>query len=400
MRRVGWLDASSGISGDMLLAACVDAGVPLDVPQGAIDALDLPERITLVAEEALRAGLAATHVRVEAPESRHHRRLPDVLALLEPLDPPVREQAGAVFRALADAEARVHRVRPEDVHFHEVGALDSIADVVGVVAAVRSLSLDRLVCGPLALGGGRARTEHGSIPIPGPAVVELLRHHGVAGHGGPMERELATPTGVALAVVLADGFGPMPPLVPEVVGVGAGTWDPEDHANVLRLVVGTMAEAAPAPEALPVEAACVLEANVDDLDPRLWPRVLSALLEAGADDAWLTPIVMKKGRPAHVVSVLCRPDSSDVLARVLLTHTSTIGLRRRSAEKLPLPRESVEVEVLGSQVRVKVARLDGAVVNVSPEYDDVARIAEAQGLPEKVVLAEAQRAAAGLWRSP
>jgi uncharacterized protein (TIGR00299 family) protein len=394
MSRVGWLDASSGISGDMLLGAYVAAGVPLDVPQAAIHRLGLPEPVTLVAEDVLRAGLAATLVRVEVATSHTRRRLPDVLALLEPLDPPVRATAEEVFHALAEAEARVHRVGAERVHFHEVGALDSIADVVGVAAAAHHLGLDRLVCGPLALGAGRARTEHGSIPVPGPAVTELMRRHRVPGHGGPLERELATPTGVALAVVLADAFGPMPSLVPDAVGTGAGSADPAGHANVLRLVVGSAA----AP--LPVETGTVLEANVDDLDPRLWPEVLAALLDGGADDAWLTPIVMKKGRPAHTVSVLCRPDAADRLARVLLTHTSTIGLRRRAVEKHPLPRETVEVSVLGAPVRVKVARLDGAVVNVSPEYDDVARLARERALPEKTALAAAIRASDHLWERP
>ncbi len=394
MSRVGWLDAASGLSGDMLLGACVDAGVPVEVPQSAIDRLGLPEQVTLRVDEVRRGGLRASHVRVDAPPGRHRRTLPDVLALLEPLDPPVRERATAVFTALADAEARVHGVDAAEVHFHEVGALDAIADVVGVVAALRSLELDRLVCSPVALGGGRARTEHGLIPVPGPAVTELLRRHAAPAYGGPVEQELATPTGVALAVTLADGFGPMPALAPERVGTGAGSRDHGEVPNVLRLVVGD----ALAADTAATEAAVVLEANVDDLDPRLWPGVLAALLDAGADDAWLTPIVMKKGRPAHTVSVLCPPGAADGLGRVLLAHTSSIGLRHHPATKRPLPREITTVDVAGASVRVKVARLDGVVVNVSPEYDDVARVATEQGVPEKLVLAEAVRAAADLWQ--
>ncbi|WP_275693196.1 LarC family nickel insertion protein [Nocardioides sp. TF02-7] len=288
----------------------------------------------------------------------------------------------------------MHGTTPDDVHFHEVGALDSIADVVGVSACAHHLAAGRVVCSPIALGGGRARTAHGSIPVPGPAVTELLRRHAVPAYGGPLDVELATPTGVALVAVLADEFGPMPALVPAATGSGAGARDPEGHANLLRVVVGA---APPAPAALPVEPATVLEANVDDLDPRLWPAVLTLLLDAGADDAWLTPIVMKKGRPAHTVAVLCAPGDADRLARLLLAHTTTIGLRRRQVEKTPLERETVTVEVHGSSVRVKVARLDGEVVNVNPEYDDVARTAAESGRPAKIVLAEAQRAAAGLW---
>ena len=297
-----------------------------------------------------------------------------------------------MFRALADAEARAHRVAPEDVHFHEVGALDSIADVVGVVAAIGSLDLDRLVCSPIALGGGRARTEHGPIPVPGPAVVELLKAHGAPGFGGPVDIELATPTGVALMVTLADEFGPLPELRPELVGSGAGTAEPEGHANLTRLVVG-------APLAASGTAAreVVIEANVDDLDPRLWPGVLSALLDAGASDAWLTPILMKKGRPAHTLSVLAAPDLVDRLERLLLTHTSTIGLRRHSVDKVALPRETVEVEVYGEQVRVKLARLDGEVVTATPEYDDIARVAATKDLPEREVLSAARLAADARW---
>ncbi|GAA5156200.1 nickel pincer cofactor biosynthesis protein LarC [Nocardioides marinquilinus] len=412
----GWLDLSGGVSGDMLLGACLDAGVPVEVVRDAVDRLDLPEPITITPTPVLRSGIAATHAVVEVGESHHHRGLSDVLALLQRLDEPVRSRAGAVFELLARAEAQVHGVDVEQVHFHEVGALDSIADVVGVVTALHhletTLGLSRLVAGPIALGGGRARTEHGSIPVPGPATLELLRAHGVPAHGGPLDLELATPTGVALVAAAADEHGPMPALAPEVVGTGAGTRDPEGHANVLRLVVGTEIGATgtslsslSALSALPlvasagvqVEAAVVLEANVDDLDPRLWPGVLAALMAAGASDAWLTPIVMKKGRPAHTVSVLCPPAAADALARVVLTHTSTIGLRRRTLDKLVLDRSTEQVDVLGQAVRVKLAHLAGEVVNASVEHDDVVAAATALGLPEKTVLAQASRAVAERW---
>ena len=267
--RIGWVDATGGLSGDMLLGACLDAGADLAVVRDAIDRLDLPERVEITSEPAVRAGIGATRAIVTTAESRHRRTLPDVLALLEGQEPAVRTRAAEVFANLADAEGRVHRVPAEEVHFHEVGALDSIADVVGVVAALGSLDLDRLVCSPIALGGGRARTEHGPIPVPGPAVVELLRAHDAPGFGGPIDIELATPTGVALMVTLADGFGPLPGIRPELVGAGAGTAEPEGHANLTRLVVGS-----PAATAAAAVPEVVLEANVDDLDPRLWPGVL------------------------------------------------------------------------------------------------------------------------------
>jgi pyridinium-3,5-bisthiocarboxylic acid mononucleotide nickel chelatase len=385
--RIGWVDATGGLSGDMLLGACLDAGVDLGVVRDAIGRLDLPERVEMTSESTTRAGIGATRAIVSTAESRQRRTLPDVVSLLGALDDAVRAGAEAVFRVLAEAEARVHRVPVEEVHFHEVGALDSIADVVGVVTALDALDLDRLVCSPIALGGGRAHTEHGPIPVPGPAVVELLRTHDAPGFGGPVDIELATPTGVALMVALSDGFGPMPVLRPELVGAGAGAAEPKGHANLTRLVVGT-----PVDSASTAVPEIVIEANVDDLDPRLWPGVLAALMEAGAADAWLTPILMKKGRPAHTLSVLARPDLVGRLERIVLTHTTTIGLRRHHVDKVALPRETVSVEVYGEQVRVKVARLGGEIVTATPEYDDVARVAAAKGLPERVVM-DAARAA-------
>lgn len=386
---VGWVDATGGISGDMLLGACLDAGVSRAAIQSAIDALQLPEQITIEAERAQRGGLGATRALVRVPPTERRRTLSDVLAVLDDADEPVRTGATAVFRALAEAEARVHQVPIEDVHFHEVGALDSIADVVGVVAALHALGIERLVCSPIALGGGRAQTEHGPIPIPGPAVVELLRARNAPAFGGPVEIELATPTGVALMTALAESFGPLPALRPTLVGVGAGSKDPAGHANITRLILGEPATAS----AAGIEAAVVLEANVDDLDPRVWPVVLSELLAAGASDAWLTPILMKKGRPAHVLSVLTEPARAAALERLVFTHTSTIGLRARPVDKVVLPRDSVVVEVYGHPVRLKIARLDGAVVNAVPEYEDVARVAAEVGVPVKVVLDTARAAA-------
>jgi uncharacterized protein (TIGR00299 family) protein len=388
--RVGWIDATGGVGGDMLLGACLDAGADVAVIQDAIDRLKLPEPITIGVERTQRGGLGAVRAIVQVSPATQRRTLADVLALLDNADDVVRDEATAVFRALAEAEARVHAMPIESVHFHEVGALDSIADVVGVIAGVRALGIERVVCSPIALGGGRTHTEHGELPIPGPAVVELLRARNAPAFGGPIETELATPTGVALLTTLADTFGPLPALRPELVGVGAGSKDPAGHANITRLIVG----APVAESASHVEAALVLEANVDDLDPRLWPLVLSELIAAGASDAWLTPIVMKKGRPAHTLSVLAEPTTADALQRLVFTHTSTIGLRVRPVDKIALSRESISVDVFGHAVRVKIARLDDAVVNAVPEYDDIARVAEAENVPAKVVLDAARAAAA------
>jgi uncharacterized protein (TIGR00299 family) protein len=382
---IGWLDLSAGASGDMLLGALVDAGVPLDVPAAAVAALPV-EPIRLSAEPVTRHGLGATRVHVHAPPSDEHRTWADVRALLLLADLPtgVREPALAVFERLALAEGRVHRVSPEDVHFHEVGALDALADVVGVVAGFAHLGLTELSASPVALGSGSARGAHGVVPIPGPAVLELLTGSPVV--AGPVPAEMCTPTGAALVAELVSQWSPLPAMRVARVGTGAGGRDPVELPNVVRLVLGEPTVATPA-------GPVVLEANIDDLDPRLWPGVLDALFAAGASDAWLTPILMKKGRPAHTLSVLCRPETvPDVQAAVFAT-TSTIGLRIVPVGKVALERTSSSVEVLGGRVGVKVAASDGRVVNVSVEYEDVAALARELGLPVKEVLRAATAAA-------
>jgi uncharacterized protein (TIGR00299 family) protein len=379
------LDLSAGASGDMLLGALVDAGVPLDVPAAAVAALPV-ERIRLEAEPVTRHGLGATRVQVHAPESGHHRTWADVLALLLDADlpTPVREGSLAVFERLAVAEGRVHRIEPEAVHFHEVGALDALADVVGVVAGFEHLGLDRLHASAVTLGSGSARSAHGVVPIPGPAVLELLQ--GVPVTAGPVASEMCTPTGAALLAARVDEWGPLPPMRVERTGTGAGGRDPVELPNVVRLVLGEPAAAGPV-------GPVVIECNVDDLDPRLWPGVLDALFAAGASDAWLTPILMKKGRPAHTLSALCRPEAVADVQAAIFTTTSSIGLRIVPVGKTALERTTSSVEVLGGRVGIKVAVHDGRVRNVSVEYEDVAALARATGLPVKEVLRAATAAA-------
>ncbi len=383
---VGWLDCGAGASGDMLLGALVDAGAPLEVLQAAVDTVGV-EPVRLRAEPVRRAGLAALRVHVEVADRAATRTWTDVRRLLDgaALAAPVRDTALDVFGRLAAAEGAVHRVPPDQVHFHEVGALDAIADVVGAAAGVHALGLTKLTASPVALGSGTTRGAHGALPVPVPAVLELLT--GVPVLAGPSPHEATTPTGAALLATLVQSWGPLPPLVLRTVGTGAGGRDPAEAANVLRLVVGEAPARAPAPDAL------IVEANVDDLDPRVWPGVLTALLDLGAYDAWLTPMLMKKGRPAHVLSVLCPSAVADAIRRAVLTQTSTIGLRESPVSRTVLDRRDDVVEVHGRPVRVKRALLDGEVVNVSPEWEDVAAAAVELGLPTKVVLARAIAAA-------
>jgi uncharacterized protein (TIGR00299 family) protein len=381
--RVGWLDLGSGVSGDMLLGALVGAGVPPATLSAALEPLGLP--ITLRREEVRRGGLAAVRVHVDVPaEDQPHRTWADVRVLLDRLAEPLRSSASDVFAALARAEAAVHGVPADDVHFHEVGALDAVADVVGVCAGVADLGLDRLVASPIALGSGSVRTAHGRLPVPGPAVLALLADASAPAHGGPAGEELATPTGVALVTSLASGYGPLPPMRPTRTGTGAGGRDPADRPNVVRLVVGE-ALAAESPQQV-----VVLETNVDDLDPRAWPAVLADLLAAGALDAWLTPVLMKKGRPAHVVSALAEPVAVPAVRAVLFRETTTLGVRESGVARQVLARRFRTVDVSGQSVAVKLGLgPDGEVLNAVPEWEDVVRAAAALDRPVKAVLAQA-----------
>jgi uncharacterized protein (TIGR00299 family) protein len=374
-----WVDASSGASGDMLLGALVGAGVPLAVLQEAIDTVS-PEPVALRVEDVRRGGLAATRVHVDVAESHHHRTWRDIRALLEGAD-----LALAVFERLAVAEGAVHGMPADDVHFHEVGALDAIADVVGVCAGFAHLGADSVTVSPVAVGSGTVQAAHGTLPVPPPAVAELLR--GVPTFAGPLPMELCTPTGAALLTTLAAAYGPQPAMSVEAIGVGAGGRDPEGHANVLRLFVGV---ATGSTGSTTDEGPVLLESNVDDLDPRVWPAVIAALLEAGASDAWLTPILMKKGRPAHTLSVLVEPAHAVAVRGTIFRQTSTIGLREQRLAKHALDREFVTVEVAGQPVAVKLARHDGVVVNAQPEYDDVVRAAAELRRPVNDLLIEAQ----------
>lgn len=382
--RIGWLDCSSGVSGDMLLGALSSLGALDDLGRVLAAAPDLGVRLST--EDVHRGALQATHVRVDASDGSPRNRS-DVQLVLEQLPVPdsVRETAGRVFDRLATAEAAVHGVTPAEIFFHEIGAVDSIVDVVGACLGFHALGLDRLTVSPVALGSGVIDTMHGVVPVPGPAVLELLRGSGLGATGGEAAGELATPTGIALLAELATGAGPMPPMTIESVGTGAGSREIEGRPNVVRLVVGEAT--AEGGEWL------LLEANIDDLDPRLWPGVIDALLTAGAADAWLTPILMKKGRPAHTLSALVTPASAAKVERAVFEHTTTIGLRTTPVGKRALDRAWLDVEVDGCNVRVKVARLGGVVVTATPEWADVEAAANALGRPARQVLADAAAAA-------
>ncbi|MFI5101468.1 MAG: nickel pincer cofactor biosynthesis protein LarC [Actinomycetes bacterium] len=317
--------------------------------------------------------------------------------LLEDADlaEPVRRLALDVFARLARAEAAAHRTSPEQVHFHEVGALDAVADVVGVAAALHALGVRDAAASPVALGQGMVRAAHGLLPIPAPAVVALLSEVGAPVHSGDEPYELCTPTGAALLAATVTRWGGLPAGHIVGSGTGAGSRELDSRPNVLRVL---LVEPGPDPAAEPDDGTeqdvqLLLESNVDDLDPRLWPVVLARLLEAGAVDAWLTPILMKKGRPAHTLSALVPPAAARAVRRVVFVETSAIGLREHAVRKHALRRGWATVSVDGHEIRVKTAELDGTTVNVQPEYDDVAAVATRTGRPVKAVLADAVAAA-------
>lgn len=383
------VDPISGASGDMLLGALLDAGVDGDSLLGLLRGLDFGPW-ELDTAPVTRAGIGALAVTVKAAEDGVVRTWANVRDLLVTAELPdgVRARALSTFERLAEAEARVHRTDPERVHFHEVGAVDAIVDIVGVCAGFFLLGAGRVTCGPVPQGSGMTRGAHGPIPLPAPAVLELLAGAPIYAPG--ISAELCTPTGAALLAEWVEHWGAMPPLVVERIGYGAGGRDLEERPNVLRLLVGQ-----PAPEAGQggsVGTALVLEATLDDLPGELLPPVLDALRAAGASDAWARPVLMKKGRPGIEIVCLSPPAMGERLRGVLFRETTTLGVRGQTVEKWSLERGWVTVEVAGHPVRLKVGRLDGRVVNVAPEYEDCSVAASASGLPLKDVFARARAA--------
>ncbi|HEX5333062.1 MAG TPA: nickel pincer cofactor biosynthesis protein LarC [Cellulomonas sp.] len=385
-----WIDASGGVAGDMLLGALIDAGARLPAVQSVVEAV-LPATVRLETRTVQRAGMRATKLDVRTLVADHpHRTWRTIRTRIEEADIPagVRDRSLATFARLADAEGRVHGVAPDEVHFHEVGAWDSIADVVGTCAALEDLRVASLSVSTIALGSGRIRAAHGEIPVPVPAVLALSEGWSVTSGG---DGELATPTGMALVTALATRSEDLPALRVGAVGIGAGTRDTPGRPNVVRVVLG-LPDASTANGSTGTDASTrmwVLETNVDDLDPRVWPTVLAALLEAGAADAWLVPIVMKKGRPAHTLAVLADAGHRAALRTLVFALTSTIGVREVEVARTALDRLTRTVPVAGGAVRVKVAHVDGVVVHATPEFDDVAALADSAGVPVRGLLASA-----------
>ena len=385
--KIAYFDCFSGVSGDMILGALLACGA---------SELILRERLAMLGVDGwalntsfiTRNGIGATDVTItlKGKSQGHGRHLHHIEEILDSSNIPdaVRKMACRIFRRLADAEAKVHQTTPEKIHFHEVGAVDAIVDIVGSCLALELLGIEKVICSPLPMGHGFVKCAHGVIPIPAPAVLELTRNYPVV--SADVEGEMVTPTGAAIMTTLSDGFGAMPAMTLQSVGYGAGKSDFGERPNLLRVMIGDSDESAS------VTDVAVLEVNLDDFSPQFNEYLYERLFEAGAIDVYQTPVLMKKGRPASLITVLAPPQSRDMLSEILLTETTTLGVRYSIMKRNCLDRKWVSVETMYGTIRMKIGLLDGHEVNAQPEYEDVRSAAIQCKIPIKLVHREALNA--------
>jgi uncharacterized protein (TIGR00299 family) protein len=385
--RIGYFDCFSGASGDMILGALVDAGLKVEELHAAISGLRV-SGIDLNAERVKRGAFVGTRVHVRTNERDHpQRHLPDIVAILDLADipEPVRADAKRIFRRLAEAEATAHGMPPDSIHFHEVGALDAMADVVGAAWGIHHLGLERIHVSPINLGGGFIQAAHGKMPVPAPGTAALLA--GVPAYGSEIQAELTTPTGAAILTTLAAAYGPMPSMNVQRVAYGAGGRDLREQPNLLRLMIGE------APGEFDRDQITVLEATIDDMNPQFFEPLMERLFEAGALDVFFSPASMKKSRPGTTLTVLADAAVADGCATLILTHSTTFGVRAHTATRWKLPRDLITVNTSRGSVRVKRGWCGDRVMILAPEYEDCRRLAQAAGIPIQVVYDEARWAA-------
>ena len=410
--RIAYLECFSGMSGDMFLGALVDSGVPARLLEETVAALDVEARLEI--SRAVRSGISATKVDVwvkgekdlpreqywaEKNNNEKHghshshspaRTLNEIRRTISaaPVSDRAKQTAIDIFGALGAAEGKIHNVPIESVHFHEVGAVDAIVDIVCAAAGADTLGVDEFICSPLNVGGGSVKCAHGSLPVPAPATLELLR--GAPIYSSGLQAELVTPTGAAIVKTLAARFAPFPDMKVERSGYGAGSRDFPGHPNVVRLTIG---EATPSLAAKTAsETITVLEANLDDLNPQVFGYVMDRLLEEGALDAFAVPVQMKKNRPGTLLTVLCEPGDASKLVQLIFAETTTLGVRRRDEVRQILARRWEKVVTSWGEVRIKIASMNGSVTNYAPEYEDCRRLAAEHHVPLKTVMQEAARA--------
>ncbi len=389
--RVCYIEPVGGLSGDMFLAALIDAGLPVETLNEMVTDLKL-DHVHIEAERTSKCAIGATRISVHAHEhshadghqGHHHgRSAAELIGIVEAsaLVDEVKSRSVAIIRRIAEAEAKIHDSTPEEVHFHELGGLDTIVDVCGAVVGLRELGVERVYCAPLPLGHGFINCAHGRLPLPAPATAELLV--GVPTVGVDIEGETVTPTGAALAACLADEFGRAPEMTARTIACGAGNSDFDPVPNIVRIWLGEEASVAEATDI------AVIETNVDDMSPELAPVALQALLDAGAMDAWLTPIQMKKGRPALTISALAEQAEVDAVVDAMLRHTTSLGVRLSAWERRCLPRETRTVTTRFGEITVKLGLMDGEIVTASPEFEECREAADRAGVPVKQVFAAA-----------
>jgi pyridinium-3,5-bisthiocarboxylic acid mononucleotide nickel chelatase len=394
--KLAYFDCFSGISGDMALGALVDAGCPVEHLRGELRGLRVPGW-ELTAEKVWKNGMAATYVKVTTEDQSKHRSLSAILEILEKseLAARVRERASAIFRRLGEAEARVHDVPLEKIHFHEVGAVDAIVDIVGACIGFEGLGIEKFACSALNVGGGTVKMAHGVLPVPAPATANLLQGRPTYSNG--VQKELVTPTGAAIVAALCEAWGPQPAMTVGAIGYGAGTADLEEQPNVVRIMIGEAVgkgEERGAQAGVPVlldEEIAVIEANLDDMNPQIYGYFLEKALGAGALDVYTTPVQMKKNRPGTLLTVLCKPGDTQGLMDLIFAETTTFGVRTYRAQRRVLPREWVSVGTEFGEVRIKVSRVNGRILHVAPEFEDCKRAAEEKGVPLQRVIASALR---------
>ncbi|MGC8879245.1 MAG: nickel pincer cofactor biosynthesis protein LarC [Anaerolineae bacterium] len=385
--RIAYFDCIAGASGDMILGALVDAGFPMEVLHAELAKLQIDE-FKIAQKRVSKLGFSATKVEVLVTDKASSRHLPDIerIVMESTLASSIKERAVEIFRRIGSVEASIHGVPLEQVHLHELGGVDTVVDVIGTLVGLDALDIEQVVVSPLPLGRGWVQGAHGKIPLPAPATLGLLTNVPIV--GSPLEVELVTPTAAALLSTLATSFGPIPAMTLHQVGYGAGTHD-LPIPNVLRVLVGS------APDVLnaAIETLVMLETNIDDMNPEFYEHLMQRLLDAGALDVFLTPVHMKKGRPASTISVLCRPDEANQLTQILFAESTTLGVRQNYVTRYCLPRSVEEVETPYGTVRVKVTLWTEGKTRVKPEYEDCRRLAEQHNVPLREVYRAAEIAA-------
>ena len=386
---LAYFDCFSGISGDMTLGALVDAGVSIDVLRAELAKLDLPG-YELKAEQVNRSGIAATKVSVIIDQkNQRSRHLSDILKIIDAsnLSSVVKEKSSRIFTRLADAEAKVHGTTPDKIHFHEVGAVDAIVDIVGSVICLELLGITHITASAINVGSGTIQSAHGVLPVPAPATVELLT--GIPVYQAGAQFELATPTGAVIISTLGSSFGRMPPMKIDRVAYGAGGHEFSGMPNVLRIMIGQ-----------PVadyeeDTSIVIETNIDDMNPQVYDYLIEKLMLQGAHDVYLTPIVMKKGRPAILLSVLTDRTKSDVVLDTIFRETTSIGVRIQEVGRKKLTREIKVIDTMYGKVRIKISKRGDELLSATPEYEDCRSIAEEKQIPLKQVMEEAKKSLDG-----